>query len=137
MHLQALGSTKTRQISHIIPGILPICINTHGQYTTPTCPNVHTKYCKYFHGFLNSRLMSFPRNPRKLMYREYYHVYSIWLQSQKSRIQHVRSASSVPREVTGNCVGLHSKQKPVFQWCGCQYERVYRIMIEMLHVYFI
>ena len=40
-------------------------------------PNVHTQYRKYFRGFLNSRLLSFARNPRKLMYREYYHVYSI------------------------------------------------------------
>ena len=39
--------------------------------------NVHTKYGKYFRGFLNSRLLSFARNSRKLMHREYYHVYSI------------------------------------------------------------
>ena len=39
-------------------------------------PNVHTRYRKYFHRFLNSRLLSFARNSRKLMYREYYHVYS-------------------------------------------------------------
>ena len=26
---------------HTLSSILPICINTHGQYTTPTCPNVH------------------------------------------------------------------------------------------------
>ena len=40
-------------------------------------PNVHTKYCKYFRGFLNSRLLSFARNSRKFMHREYYHIYSI------------------------------------------------------------
>ena len=40
--------------------ILPICINTHGQYTTPVrVQNVHTKYRKYFRGFLNSRLLNF------------------------------------------------------------------------------
>ena len=75
--LTSTGQHKTRQTSHIIHSILPICINTHVQYTTPTCPNVHTKYRKYFRRCFNSRLMSFPRNPRKLMHREYYHVYSM------------------------------------------------------------
>ena len=39
--------------------------------------NVHTKYCKYFRGFLNSRLLNFARNTRKLMYRKYFHFYSM------------------------------------------------------------
>ena len=30
--------------------------------------NVQTKYCKYFFGFLNSRLLNFVRNTRKLIY---------------------------------------------------------------------
>ena len=38
--------------------------------------NVHTKYRKYFRGFLNSRLLNFARNSRKLMYREYFRFYS-------------------------------------------------------------
>ena len=58
--------------------ILPICINTHGQYTTPTVQNGHTKYCKYFRGFLNLRLLDFARNSRKLMYHEYFRFYSTW-----------------------------------------------------------
>ena len=39
--------------------------------------NVHTKYRKYFRGFLNSRLLNFAQNSWKLMYREYFHFYSI------------------------------------------------------------
>ena len=46
--------------------------------------NVHTKYRKYFRGFLNLRLLNFARNSRKLMYRKYFHFYSNscfpWLQ---------------------------------------------------------
>ena len=38
--------------------------------------NVHTKYRKYFRGFLNSRLLKFARNSRKLMYCKYFHFYS-------------------------------------------------------------
>ena len=38
--------------------------------------NVHTKYRKYFCGFLNSRFLNFARNSRKLMYRYYFHFYS-------------------------------------------------------------
>ena len=41
------------------------------------CTNVHTKYRKYFRRFFNSRLLNFAQNSRKLMHREYYHVYSI------------------------------------------------------------
>ena len=52
-------------------------VNTQLLHVHVHVPNVHTKYCKYFCGFLNSRLLSFARNSRKLMYREYYHVYSI------------------------------------------------------------
>ena len=40
---------------HTFSSILPICINTHGQYTTPVCPNVHTKYRK----FIFSRVFEF------------------------------------------------------------------------------
>ena len=39
--------------------------------------NVHTNYRKYFRGFLNSRLLNFARNSRKLMCREYFHFYSM------------------------------------------------------------
>ena len=48
IHFQALmSSTKAKQASHTCSSILPICINRHGQCTTPTCPNVHTKYCNF------------------------------------------------------------------------------------------
>ena len=35
--------------------------------------NMHTKYHIYFRGFLNSCLLNFARNSRKLMYGEYFH----------------------------------------------------------------
>ena len=38
--------------------------------------NVHTKYRKYFRGFFEFALAEKPRNPRKLMYRKYFRVYS-------------------------------------------------------------
>ena len=38
--------------------------------------NVHTKCRKYFRGFLNSCLVNFARNLRKLMRCEYFHCYS-------------------------------------------------------------
>ena len=38
--------------------------------------NVHTKYCKYFRGFLKFALAEFARNTRKLMYHKYFHFYS-------------------------------------------------------------
>ena len=47
---------------------------------------MHTKYCKYFRGFLNSRLLNFSRNTRKLMYCEYFHLrvprHTFWVHSQ-------------------------------------------------------
>ena len=38
--------------------------------------NVHTKYRKIFSRVFEFALAEKPRNPRKLMYREYFHVYS-------------------------------------------------------------
>ena len=76
-HLQATGQHKTRQASHILQVYYPFA-STHMVNTQLLrVQNVHTKYRKYFHGFLNLRLLSFARIPRKSMYREYYHVYSI------------------------------------------------------------
>ena len=58
--------------------ILPICINTHGQYTTPTCPKCAYKISQIFSQVFEFALAEFARNPRKLMYRrrEYFHFYS-------------------------------------------------------------
>ena len=73
-HLQATGQHKNK--AGLTPVYYPFA-STHMVNTQLLhVPNVHTKYRKYFRGFLNSRLLSFARNPRKLMYREYYHVYS-------------------------------------------------------------
>ena len=57
--------------------ILPTCINTHGQYTTPTCPKCAYKILQIFSRVFEFALAEKPRNPRKLMYREYFRVYSI------------------------------------------------------------
>ena len=73
-----LGSIKTKQASHILQYVTHLhqhtcMVNTQLLHV----PNVHTKYHKYFRGFLNSCLLSFARNSRKLMYHAYYHVYTI------------------------------------------------------------
>ena len=59
--------------------ILPICINKHGQYTTPTCPKCAYKISHIFSRGFEIALAEFARNPRKLMYREYFRFYSIWI----------------------------------------------------------
>ena len=69
-------AAQTQSRSQTDSSILPICINTHGQYTTPTCPKCAYKISQIFRGFLNSRLLKFARNSRKLMYREYFRFYS-------------------------------------------------------------
>ena len=72
-----LGSIKTKQASHIFQYITHLHQHTwsiHNSYVSQMC--MRTKYWKYFRGFLNSRLPYFVKNSRKLMYREYYHVYS-------------------------------------------------------------
>ena len=52
---------------HTCSNILPISINTHGQYTTPMCLNVHVyKISQIFLRALNSRLLNFASNSRKL-----------------------------------------------------------------------
>ena len=77
IHLQATGQHKNKAGLTHSPVYYPFA-STHMVNTQLLhVPNVHTKYCKYFRGCLNSRLLSFARNSRKLMYREYYHVYSI------------------------------------------------------------
>ena len=38
--------------------------------------NVHTKYRKYFHRFLNLCLLNFVRNMQKFMYHKYFHFNS-------------------------------------------------------------
>ena len=70
-----LGSTKTSR-SKTDLSILPICINTHGQYTTPTFPKCAYKISQIFSRVFKFALAEKPRNPRKLMYREYFRVYS-------------------------------------------------------------
>ena len=58
--------------------ILPICINTHGQYTTPTCPKCAYKISQIFSRVFEFALADKPRNPRNLMYnREYFRVYIV------------------------------------------------------------
>ena len=79
IHLQATGQLKNKAGLTHSPVYYPFAstrmVNTQLLHAYHV-PNVHTKYCKYVRGFLNSRLLSFARNLRKLMYREYYHVYS-------------------------------------------------------------
>ena len=70
-----MGSTKTSR-SQTDLSILPICINTHGQYTTPTCPKCAYKISQIFSRVFEFALAEKPWNPRKLMYREYFRVYS-------------------------------------------------------------
>ena len=66
-----LGSTKQSR-PHTFSSILPICINTQ----LLRVQNVHTNYRKFVCGFLNSRLLNFARNSRKLMCHEYFYFYS-------------------------------------------------------------
>ena len=56
--------------------ILPICINTHGQYTTPTCPKCAYKISQIFSRVFEFALAKFARNPWKFMYREYFRFYN-------------------------------------------------------------
>ena len=73
IHLQATGQHKNKAGLTHSPVYYPFA-STHMVNTQLLLvQNVLTKYRKYFCGFLNSRLLSFAR---KLMYREYYHVYS-------------------------------------------------------------
>ena len=74
--IHVTGQHKNKQISDRLEYILPICINTHGQYTTPTCPKCAYKISQIFSRVFEFALAEKPRNPRKLMYREYFHVYS-------------------------------------------------------------
>ena len=51
--------TKTEQVSDRLEYNPFASTHNFGQYTTPIrVQNVHTKYCKYFRGFLNSRLLN-------------------------------------------------------------------------------
>ena len=76
IRLQATGQHKNKAGLTHSPVYYPFA-STHMVNTQLLhVPNVHTKYRKYFRGFLNSCLLSFARNSRKLMYREYYEVYS-------------------------------------------------------------
>ena len=87
MHLQATGQHKNKAYitnpSHILQFFTHLYITHLHQHTWSLITqllhvqNVHTEYRKYFRGFLNSRLLNFARNSRKLMHREYYHVYSM------------------------------------------------------------
>ena len=47
MHLQATGQHK-KKAGLTFSSILPICINTHGQYKTPTCPTCTYKILQIF-----------------------------------------------------------------------------------------
>ena len=76
IHLQATGQHKNKVgLTHF-----PVLTHLH-QHTWKIkllhVQNVHTKYRKYFRGVLNSRLLNFARNSRKLLHREYYHFYRI------------------------------------------------------------
>ena len=54
-----LGSTKTKQVSDRLEYITHLhqhIWSIHNSYVR--VQNVHTKYCKYFRGFLNSRLLN-------------------------------------------------------------------------------
>ena len=77
IHLQSTGQHKNKAGLTHSPVYYPFgsthMVNTQLLHVQ----NVHTKYRKYFRGFLNLRLLSFAQNSRKLMHREYYHVYSI------------------------------------------------------------
>ena len=76
IHLQATGQHKNKAGLTHSPVYYPFA-STHMVNTQLLhVPNVHTKYRKYFRGFLNSCLPSFARNSRKLTYRKYYDVYS-------------------------------------------------------------
>ena len=72
------GQHKNKQISDRLEYITH-CINTHGQYTTPTCPKCAYKILQIFSRVFEFALAEKPRNPRKLMYRKYFCVYSISL----------------------------------------------------------
>ena len=78
MHLQATGQHKNKQTSHIIQYI------THLHQHTWSIHNSYMSKCTYkilqiFSRVLNLRLMSFLWNSQKLMHHEYYHVYSIFI----------------------------------------------------------
>ena len=77
IHLQATGQHKNKAgLTHS-----PVYYQFASTHMVNTqllrVQNVHTKYHKYFCGFLNSRLLNFARNSRKLMHRKYFHFYSI------------------------------------------------------------
>ena len=66
IHLQAAGQHKNKAGLTHSPVYYPFA-STHMVNTQLLrVQNVHTKYHKYFPGFLNSRLLNFARNPRKL-----------------------------------------------------------------------
>ena len=70
---------KNKQISDRLEYVThKFCINTHGQYTPPTCPKCAYKISQIFSRVIEFALAEKPRNPRKLMYREYFHVNSIF-----------------------------------------------------------
>ena len=69
-HKNKAGLRQTRVL-------LPICINTHGQYTTPTCPKCAYKLLQIFLRVFEFALAEFARNSRKIMYHKYFHFYSM------------------------------------------------------------
>ena len=79
MHLQATGQHKNKAGLTHSPVYYPFAsthmVNVlHVQNVHTKCmhKNVHTKYHKYFRGFLNLCLLNFARNPWKLLHHEYY-----------------------------------------------------------------
>ena len=101
IHLQVCNWAAQKQSkSQTDLSILPICINTHGQYTTPTCtcPKCAYKISQIFSRVFEFALAEFARNPRKLMYRKYFRFYStawklnIWPQPLP---QYLRSSSAL------------------------------------------
>ena len=73
-------AAQDKQISDRLEYITHLHQHTlHGQYTTPTCSKCAYKISQIFSRVFEFTLAEKPRNPRKLMYREYFHVYSMLL----------------------------------------------------------
>ena len=75
-NMYVTGQHKNKQISDRLEYITHLHQHTWSIHNSYVSKNVHTKYRKYFRGFLNSRLLKNREIRWKLMYREYFHVYS-------------------------------------------------------------
>ena len=75
--LQLTGRHKNKAGLTHAPVYYPF-VSTHMlNIQLPRVQNVHTKYFRYFCGFLHSRLLNCAWNSHKLMHREYYH-FTVW-----------------------------------------------------------